>query len=168
MNTTLPSDTLLRWPSQRALASFCALQDLVLRFLLRIAKILQHAETWSLRAFNAQTHTLYRMFPSEDISDYTRVDAQLVALASLAVLIFSHLRGYLGPHPLRKTDNFDNYPWLVRVVFRGSRVIKYVFSYLRIPLVIAYLHVANDQFEAVGDYYLLCLRLAILSVIIAI
>ncbi|RYC64455.1 hypothetical protein CHU98_g1754 [Xylaria longipes] len=168
MNTTLPSDTLLSWPSQLVLASFCSLQDLVLRFLLHIARILQQAETWTLSALDAPTHTIYRMFPSEDISNYTRDEAQLLALGSLAVLIFSHLHGYLGPHPLNKNDNIDNYPWLPRVLFRGSRIIKYVFSYLRIPFVIAYLHAANDQFEANGDLYLMCLRGLTLSIVIAI
>ncbi|KAI1751988.1 hypothetical protein F4782DRAFT_530933 [Xylaria castorea] len=164
MNTTLPSDTLLSWPPQLALASFCALQDLALRFLLPIAKTLQHAETWTLSAVGAPTYTIYRMFPPEDISNYTRVEAQLLALVSLAVLIFSHLFGYLGPHP---ASNFDNDPWLVRALFRGCRIIKYVFSYLRIPFVIAHLHVGNNQFEADGDLYLLCLSGVIPTILIA-
>jgi hypothetical protein len=149
------------------LASFWALQDLTLQFLLHIAKILQHAETWTLSAFNAPTHTIYRMFPPKDISDYTRVDAQLRALISLTLLIFSHLRGYLGPYPQTKADGLDSCCWFIRALFRGWRIIEYVYSYLRIPFVIAYLQAANDQFEVDEDFYLLCLRLAMLSVIIA-
>ncbi|KAH8161479.1 hypothetical protein CIB48_g6759 [Xylaria polymorpha] len=162
MNTTLPSDTLPLL--SQALASFCALQDLALRFLLYIAKTLQHAETWSLSASGAPTHTIYRMFPPEDISNYTRNDAQLGALFLLAALIFSHLYGYLGPHPAYNTDND---PWLVQALFRGCRVIKYVFSYLRIPFVIAYIHAAYNQFETDGNFYLLCLASAIPTILMA-
>ncbi|KAI0435935.1 hypothetical protein F4803DRAFT_557504 [Xylaria telfairii] len=155
MNTTLASDT-LPWLSQ-ALAPFCALQDLALRFLLYFAKTLQHAETWSLSAFGAPTHTIYRMFPPEDISDYTRNDAQLGALFLLAALIFSHSYGYLGPHP---AYNVDHDPWLVRVLFRGCRIGKYIFTYLRIPFIIAYIHAAHNQFETDRNFYLLFLASA--------
>lgn len=168
MNTTLPSDTLLNRPSQLALASFWALQDLALRFLLHIAKILQHAETWTLSALDAPTHTISRMFPPEDISDYTRVEAQLRALFWLAALVFSHLRGYLGPRPPRDPAYFDNSPWYVRPLFRGCRIFRYLLSYLRIPFVIAHIQVANYLFEADEDVYLLCLRLAPVVLVIAI
>ncbi|KAI0104808.1 hypothetical protein GGR51DRAFT_521307 [Nemania sp. FL0031] len=167
MNTTLLSDTLF-WPSQLVLASFYALQNLTLPPLLYIAKILQHAETWTLSAFDAPTHTIYRMFPPEDISHYTRDDAQLGALVWLTVLVFCNVRGYLGSHPPWKTDDLDNFPRLIRALFLGYRIIKYVFSYLKIPFIIAYFNALHDQFETDGDLYLKCLRWAIIVILIAI
>ncbi|KAI1742107.1 hypothetical protein F4680DRAFT_446181 [Xylaria scruposa] len=167
MNTTQPSDTLCSWPSQPTLAPLCALQDLTFRSLVHIAKIAQDAEIWILSSLGAPTHKLHRMFPSEDISDYRQVDRQLTTLFWLAVLIFCHLHGYLGPHPLKKPNGYDNHSLLVRVLFRGSYIIRCVLWYLTIPLVISKVQVATDQFEADGDVYLFCLRSAYIAILMA-
>ncbi|GAW26700.1 hypothetical protein SAMD00023353_4400240 [Rosellinia necatrix] len=44
----------------------------------------------TLNALDALTHTIYRVFLPEYISEYTRVG------------------GYLGPYPLKEADKFDN------------------------------------------------------------
>ncbi|KAI1175545.1 hypothetical protein F4777DRAFT_578857 [Nemania sp. FL0916] len=161
MGLALLSKALSSEPFQMAIYT---LRDLVLLFLLQTAKILQGAETWVLNAVGAPTHTIRRMFPPEDISEYTRVEAQIVALIELVILISVSVRGYLAPHPPRKSE-WDTYPWYGRASVRATCLVGHA---LIISRFIAIVHIIHPLIEASEDTYRLVIRMDLLISFIAI